>query len=375
MSGSSGSMRERSPGRWQLRVFTGRDPLSGKPQYATKTVVGGKREANRQLAKMITDAAEGKFDATTATVGQLLDKWLEAITPNRRPKTIAGYRTWIENRIRPALGKIRLDRLRPDVMDEWYGRWLNDGLSPTSVHHMHAILSAALTQALKWGWISSSPASRCSPPPLRSKPVEVPTPGELDGLYEAAKDTDGVLAAAIALAGLTGARRGELCALRWSDVDLTVGAVRIARSLTNTSGAVHIGPTKTHQERVVGLDDRGVKILRARWEAQREFAEKAGTTLAEDPYVLSYNANSAEPVSPDTLTHRFSALCRRHGLSYRFHDLRHFSATTLIAAGVDPRTVTARHGWADMAMLNRYAHMLPERDRAAAAVLGAAFGR
>ncbi len=133
-------------------------------------------------------------------------------------------------------------------------------------------------------------------------------------------------------------------------------------------------------------------MLRRRWDYMVDLSERADSPLVEDPYVLSYNANGGRPVGPDTFTHRFGALCRKMEAQaakrakvsrarlppgerwpYRFHDLRHFSVTTLIAAGVDVRTVAERHGHAQATMtLNRYAHALPERDRAAAGILGKA---
>lgn len=123
-------------------------------------------------------------------------------------------------------------------------------------------------------------------------------------------------------------------------------------------------------------------------------SERADSQLVGDPYVLSYNANGARWVGPDTLTHGFGAICRtmrtraakrlkvsvaklppEERWPFRFHDLRHFSVTTLIAAGVDIRTVANRAGHAQTSMtLNRYAHALPERDRAAAGIRGRAFG-
>jgi integrase len=126
----------------------------------------------------------------------------------------------------------------------------------------------------------------------------------------------------------------------------------------------------------------------------KELAAEAESPLVEDPFVLSFNANGARPVNPDTLSHRFNSLCRgleraaakRRKINvsalstaerwpFRLHDLRHFSVTTLIAAGVDVRTVAERHGHAQATMtLNRYAHALPERDRLAAGVLGRALG-
>jgi len=307
------------------------------------------------------------------------------------------YRRKIDHRIRPVLGNVRLNKLRADRLDATYRRWLDDGLSASTVHHLHAIVSAALNQAVKWGWISRSPATQASPPPLRSKPIMVPTPEQLNALHRAAEDTDIVFATAVALAALTGARRGELCALRWSDVDLAAERVRIERSLTVVRGTTHIGPTKTHAARDVALDGIGVGVLKDRWANMQDLSERAGSPMVADPYVLSYNANGGRPVGPDTLTHRFTALCQRmeapalkrlrrkqpkanredlppqQQWPFRFHDLRHFSVTTLIAAGVDVRTVAERHGHAQATMtLNRYAHALPERDREAAVVLGRA---
>jgi integrase len=140
---------------------------------------------------------------------------------------------------------------------------------------------------------------------------------------------------------------------------------------------------------------RSIPCAWRRWRYLEQLSERAESPLAADPYVLSYTANGAVPVNPDTLTHRFAKLCddmempalkrlrkeapkaTRVDLAptdqwpYRFHDLRHFSVTTLIAAGVDVRTVAERHGHARATMtLDRYAHALPERDRAAAALLG-----
>jgi integrase len=273
------------------------------------------------------------------------------------------------------LGAVRLDKLGPDTLDGWYRKWIEEGLSPNSVHHLHAILSTALNQAVKWGWIDRSPAARASPPPLRQMPMKIPTPEELNRLHRCATDIDPVLGTAIALAALTGARRGELAALRWSDIDLVAGRLRIARSLTVVYGTVHIGPTKTHQVRDIALDEIGVGALRDHWDYTRDLSERAGSPLVEDPFVLSYNAHGGIPVGPDTITHRFASLNRQLGMSYRFHDLRHFSVSTLIAAGVDVRTVADRHGHAQPTMtLNRYAHALPERDRIAAGILGEALG-
>ena len=391
-----GTMRERTPGHWELRAFSGRDPVSGKPRQATRTFVGGERAAAKALSTLIADVEAGKFSRSSATLGQLLDKWLEMAETTQRPRTLYENRRKIEARIRPTLGAVRLSNLNPETLETAYRRWLAEGLSAAPVNKYHSIISAACHQAVKWGWIDTSPTARATAPRAERTEMKVPTPEQLTLLVRAAEDADPVLATAVALAALTGARRGEIVALKWSDIDLVNGRVRIARSLTVTQGEQHTGPTKTHQSRDIALDPVCVEILKRRWSYMVDLSEQAESPLVPDPFVLSYNANGATSVNPDTFTHGFGKLCvtmelpalkklrktkpkaKRTDLApgqqwpFRFHDLRHFSVTTLIAAGVDVRTVADRHGHARATMtLDRYAHALPERDRAAAGLLGA----
>jgi integrase len=391
-------MRERSPGHWELRAFAGVDPLTGKQRRASRTFRGGEREAAKELNRLVAEVDTGRFNKSNVTVGQLLDAWLEDIEDKQRPRTIYENQRKIEARIRPALGHIRLNRLDGRIhLDAVYRKWMAEGLSAATVHKYHSILSAACHKAVKWGWLDVAPTARATPPSPERKQMKVPTPEQLSALVKAADQEDPVLATAVALAALTGARRGELVALRWSDINMTKGSVRVARSMTVTHGVQSVGPTKTHQSRELDLDPICIEVLNRRWAYMKDLSERADSPLAADPVVLSYNANGALPVNPDTLTHGFNKLCQsmekpalvklkttnpkatRHDLPpgerwpFRFHDLRHFSVTTLIAAGVDIRTVSERHGHARATMtLDRYAHALPERDRAAAGLLGAA---
>ncbi len=389
-------MTERPPGSgaWRLRAYAGRDTVTDHPIQITRSFRGTETAARKALAKLVTEVEAGKFVRSRVTVSELLDKWLAHIEAvgKARPKTIYEYRRKIDGRIRPALGSVRLNRLEPDTLDGWYQRWLAEGLSPSTVRIYHSILSASCRQAVKWGWIDRAPTDRASAPTPKSPTMKVPTPAQLSAMVAAAALDDPVLAAAIALAALTGARRGELVALRWSDIDFEVGIVRIERGITVVGGVAHEGPTKTHQVRRVALDEVGVETLRRHWRFVVDRSDLVESPLVDHPYVLSYQAHSGTPVSPDTVTHRFKALCtkleaparataKKRGRDltaderwpFHFHELRHFSVTTLLAAGVDVRTVAERHGHAQATMtLNRYAHALPERDRVAAGVLGRA---
>jgi len=249
--------------------------------------------------------------------------------------------------------------------------------SPPQPSTTIAILSAACNQAVKWGWIERSPVLRASPPSVTRTTMKVPTPAQLARLVAEAEAADPVLAAAIALAALTGARRGELCALRWSDVDLEAGTVQIERAITVVAKTAYEGPTKTHQGRRIALDEVGVATLRRHRAFVEQRSADVESALVTNPFVLSYQAHCGVPAGLDTITHRFSTLCKRleNMPQFHLHELRHFSVSILLAAGIDVRTVAERHGHADATMtLNRYAHALPERDRAAAAVLGRALG-
>lgn len=381
-------------GIWRLRVYAGRDPATGNPIQEHRTFKGTKTAAQKALAKLLTEVEAQTFDRNRATVGELLDKWLEHIEAvgKARPKTLYEYKRKIEFRIRPALGDTRLAKLEADTLDAWYQRWLAEGLSPSTVRVYHSILNAACRQAVKWGWLDRAPTERASAPTPRPPTMKVPTPDQLSALIQTAEPEDPILTAAIALAALTGARRGELVALRWSHVDLELGQVRIGRAITVVNGEAIEGPTKTHQVRRVALDEVGVELLRRQWTFVTNRSQLAESPLVQDPYVLSYQAHSGTPVNGDTLTHRFGSLCRKlerrareaakeagidpktaERFPFHFHELRHFSVTTLLAAGVDVRTVAERHGHAHATMtLNRYAHALPERDRAAASILGRA---
>jgi integrase len=223
-------------------------------------------------------------DPGRRTVGDLLDEWLPHLEARgRSPRTLAENRREIETRIRPDLGPIRLDQLTPKDLDDAYQKWGKE-LSPSSVHRHGAVLAAALSQAVKWGWLAVSPALQATLPPQRAaQSLTIPDVDQIGQLIKGA--TDNTMKAAVALAFVTGARRGELCALRWSDIDLDAGVVRVARSLVEDSkGELVEKSTKTGRSRFVTLDARAVTLLK-RHQASQEV--RAGGTLSASAFVLS----------------------------------------------------------------------------------------
>jgi integrase len=187
-------------------------------------------------------------------------------------------------------------------------------------------------------------------------------------------DTHPDLASLIYVAATTGARRGELCGLRWSDVDLDLATLTIARSISDAGGVIAVKDTKTHQARRLTLDPSTVKVLRGQRHLAEERAAVAGIPLVANAYVWSQELNASVPYRPDRVTRAFRTLRDQLGMKrLTFHALRHFSATTLAGQGVGIRTIAGRLGHANPGITHRtYAHFLDAADREAATAIGRA---
>jgi integrase len=381
MRGSLSEWGGPGSGKWKLRVYAGRDSRN-RPTYLSRNFTGTRRQAESALSKLVVDVERRQVTTNHGgSVGDLLARWLADIEPTRSLWTMREHRRSVERNILPVIGSLRLDRLTARHLDDLYRSMLGRGLSPSSVRRHHAILSAALRRAVKWDWLASNPAERSSPPGLARRAATAPSTEAVQRLIAAAQDEDPVLVAAIVLAAITGARRGELCALRWSDVNWKRGTLTIARSLTVIRRIATEGPTKTHQRRDVAIDDTLSAFIGQRQAEQQAFAETVGVELVKDPYLFSRSADGAIPCLPDGLTHAYSRLAAKTGVGGHFHELRHYAATTSIASGADVRTVAGRLGHADPSTTLRiYSHAVEARDRELAgllstAVLGAMNGK
>jgi integrase len=332
-------MKERSPGVWWLRAYVGRNS-AGKPVQISRTVRGSKRLAQAELAKLVTEVAErGEQVAERGeqvaplrrgtTLTELLDRWLEYLTPLREPGTIRGYRQHAKA-IEAAFGSVPVSKLSAQHLDRAYRTWLGQGSAPRTIRQRHAIMSSALHQAQRWGLVTRAVTDLASPPAIHTRPQTATDPAVVRRLIDAAEQSNPVLAAAIALAAVTGARHGELCGLRWSDID-TAGLLHIRRAVKHALDPheLVVGPTKTHSERRVSMDDLAMAVLAAHRARVEHTAEMTGIALGPDAYVLSLDPSGTEPLRPDTLSNSFARLAHQQGAKLRFHDLRHFSATQL----------------------------------------------
>lgn len=368
-----GTMVERSPGHWWIRAYAGRNE-KGQPIQVSRTIRGTKRQAQDALAELASQVRSGEVALPSdMTVGELLDRWLDHITPLREPGTIRGYRTHIKA-IKEQIGKVKLTKLTALHVDSAYRSWSTAGLAPNTVHHRHAVIRTALHQAVRWGMIPKAVTDQASPPPLRSQPVPATEAATVRGVYEAASEEQPVLAVAIYLAAVTGLRRGELCALRWTDIDRGVLHVRQSAKLSVDGREVLLRDTKTHQGRSLALDEESLVVLATYKAELLERAASADARLRPDGFILSPHVTGAEPMKPDTLGQGFRRLARKEGVYMRFHDLRHFTATQLVASGMDPRTVANRLGHADPGLTLRvYSSFRRDRDQEAARTMAGVF--
>lgn len=365
----AGQKKEIRPGVWKLRVSAGKDLATGKYIYIAKTVHGGPRLADQELARLVAKVKTERA-SSSITVSRLLDEWFASpATRNLAPSTIQGYTNLTNKYIRPALGSIKVEDLTARHLDALYDKMLTSGLSTSRIRHCHAIIRRALGQAAKWDWLSRNVATQASPPPVRKAEMHSPSPEELNDILRAAAEINPQLAAVFELCVLTGARRGEVLALRWSDCDLVghVLWIRRAVSYTPMHGTV-IKDTKNHQLRKVAVGSIAEAVIRSQISLLQSMSSK-GFNLVPDPYIFFALPDGSQMLHPDTPSKVFRKVCDSLGLPYHLHQLRHFAGTELVGAGHDPRTVAGRLGHDVKVLLGTYSHALEAQDRAAAEYL------
>ena len=366
-------IRERSPGVWEVSVSTGRDPRTGRYGQVSKTVHGSKATADQAAAELLTEVTRSSGSTATGSVGHLLDAFLDqARARGLAPKTILGYGL-LAKQAKADFGGIELRELTATRLDSYYRRLMLRGLSPTTVGHHHAFLRSALRQAVRWGWIVRSPADSATPPHAAATEPAAPSVEQVRRLLAAAESYNPYLASMLWVAATTGMRRGELCGLRWSDTDLSEGTVTVRTSVSDLPGRVEVQPAKSRPARRIAIDPGTVMVLEHQRHAAAERCRAAGAHLADGAYVWSQDADHGSPWRPDRVTHSFERVRDRANLpEVRFQHLRHFAATMMLSGGIDVLTAAGRLGHTDSsATLRTYAHVLQQRDRDAAALLGA----
>jgi integrase len=366
----TGSLVERPPGsgRWLLRVAAGPDPVTGVARRKSWTFAAKGRRAAELEATRLIEALEGSI-GTTATLQHLLDEYLRmSEARGRSPTTLHEYRRIATSVLVPSLGKVPLDELTAHLLDVFYAGSMTGvrAVSASSVRRYHGLLSAALNQAVKWGWIDRNPASRATPPTASVTRLNVPTAEEVRELIAACRDRSEQLGMFVLLAAVTGCRRGELAALRWRDIQ--GDRIAVSSSVFSAGGERGVKSTKSGRERVVIAGEQVMMAIDA-WSAKvHRDAADWGVTVSSDAFVLSTRPGGDAPPNVDTVTTSVRRVADSIGLRHvHLHSLRHFAATELLGTGINARDAAERLGHADPTMTLRvYAHATSERQRAAA---------
>ncbi|MHB8827384.1 MAG: tyrosine-type recombinase/integrase [Acidimicrobiales bacterium] len=360
------TIRERRPGVWEVRGFAGRDE-SGRPVQISKTVRGTKKDAQRVAAEMTMRPST--VAARRLSVAEMLDLWAETEAPTWAPSTERDQLSRIRRVKSDRIASLPLSRLSAVEVDRWHARLVGRGVGEGSIKNQHTALRAAITLAVRWGWLTTNVVAVARLGRRKSEPRGTLSIEEVRRVLAAAESlvAEGQIephgAMALRLAAVTGARRSELAALRWRD--LADGRLTIDSSIAiirNAAGSPTLrdDPTKTANRRVIALDATTVRLLE---ELQSDFG-------ALGPWILS---SGEAPVNPERVTAWWRRSRNRAGVAarWRLHDLRHWSATISIARGHDIRTVANRLGHANPSMtLRTYAHAVDSTDAPIAAALG-----
>ena len=336
---AQGQIEKRGERAWRLRWFLGRD-ASGRRRYGSKTIHGTKRDAQSALRKVQQQLESGiVVGSKRLTLDAYLDRWLEDAAPKkRRANTVHDYREKLKRYVRPYVGAQRLDRLTPLDVQAMVAELERKRLSPQTIRYAHAVLSAALGQAVRWRMIASNPARDVELPKRRAREMRFLTAEECGRLRQALEG-DRLEALFLLLLG-TGMRPGEALALRWQSVDLSAGWVRIERSLGRKvkGDPWRFEEPKTAKgRRTLGLPPSVTQALGAHRTAQSEERLKAGSAYVD--LGLAFGDPLGGPLHERNVVNRHfkPALTRAKLKEVRLYDLRHTAATLMLAGGAQVR--------------------------------------
>lgn len=354
----------------QAIVYAGTDPATGKQLYLRQSTRAGRKAAERIERELQRKVDQGVTRDERVTVATALARWVEHVEPGLSPGTAEGYHRIIDKTLVPELGNLPIEKLTIHHLDALYGKLARRGLGASAVRHVHAVAHSTCAQAVKWGWLRSNAAASASPPPVRRKELEIPTAEEISALYAWGLQHDPDVAVLVRLAAGTGARRGEIDALRWTSIDVDTRQVTVSRNRIAVKGQVVEKSTKGRRSRSFGIDGETTAILRAHRARELEKALKFGVPFARDAPVLT--GLPGEHWYPDTLTARYRRASKAVGVTTRLQDIRHWHVSELLAAGVPVIEVSRRVGHASPKMtLDVYGHLIHSRDELATSTIAA----
>lgn len=398
-----GSIDQLASGALRVRVYAGIDPVTKRRHDLVEIIPPGPKahvQAEAARVRLANEVYERRNPRTSATVAQLLERHLrEARLAEKTKRT---YSDLVDKHVLPFLGQEKAGSVDADVLDSLYAelnrcrshctgaasvdhrttsqhdcdercaRHTCRPLAASSIRQIHWILSGAFRRAQRLRWIAANPMELAEPPARLPANPRPPAPEQAAMIVNAAwADPDwGTL---VWFMMVTGVRRGEVCALRWRHLDLAGGVLHLEKSIGQIGGRTWEKDVKTHADRRIVLDSDTVRMLTEHRARALARAEAMDTDLRGDAYVFSLAPDGSRHLLPDSVTQRYSKMVKRLGLQTSIHKLRHYSATELIAGGVDVRTVAGRlgHSGGGTTTLRTYTAWVSEADQRAAGSIAA----
>jgi integrase len=367
----------------------------GKQRYSV-TFQGTLKEAKTKLRELLKSGDDGQHvEPSRMTLGEWINHWLSIGAPGRKKKragrrTLERYVQLLRTHVTPSLGTKRLQRLHSTDIDRLY-EGIEGKIAPRTQHHVHVVLGACLNAAVRKGLLSSNPIDRAEriPSPAESDHGQVLDAEQLAALVGDFRHSP--LYPIVAVAAFTGARRNEILALQWSDLDPVAKTLRIERALEETAGPVKgEGPTRRLKEpkrashkRTIQIDDALIAVLLSERDKHLRLLAGVPDGVAVDLSLiklpdgalmfpsLGSDVDFTRLRDAHAVTRTFERQARKHFAKLRFHDLRGSHETALLDAGVPVHVVAARCGHDAAMLLRSYAKRTKRADTSAAEVIAA----
>ncbi len=357
-----GCVVQRSKNSWRCQVSIGGTRFS----HTAPT----RKECQEWLKKITSEAEMGlDYKGAQQTFEEFLETWLANIRTSVRPVTFYQYQMTCKRYILPTLGQIKLNQVKPGLIQKLYAEKLQSGLGARTVEIIHSVLHRAFVQAVKLEILGRNPVDATTPPKVEEKEMRFFDESQVSLFLLAARGDKNEIVYHLAIA--TGMRQSELLGLKWSDLDWQKKTITIQRQLKRLfRGEGYFSPPKTRNgRRSVMLGDVTLAKLREQWERLKVLRQMAGSLWQEND--LIFPSSIGTPKNQSNLYREFKELIRQSGLpDIRFHDLRHTAATLLLNHGVPPIVVSRRLGHYKVSMtLDIYGHLMPEIQDTAAKLI------
>ena len=365
-------------GRKWACVFDAPPDGSGKRKRRWLSGFTTRKAAEAALSDALASMQKGAYtEPTKETVATFMRRWLQSAKASVRPATWATYETLAEKHIIRALGAVLLQQLSVPQLNTFYADLLETGrrdgkggLSPRTVHHIHAVIRRALGAAVRWQLLARNVADLADPPQGAKTSMRVWSSAEVAAFLASVREDR--LYGVYVLALTTGMRRSELLGLVWRDVDFDAARLQVRQTLISVNFKAQLSEPKTDAgRRAIDLDPGTVGAIRTHRSHQLEerFALGLGRPGPDD---FVFTAPTGEALHPALFSDAFERHVKASGLPLiPFHSVRHTSATLALAAGVHPKVVQERLGHASVAItLDLYSHSVPSLQIDAAAKMG-----